>query len=68
MKYVKRVIHQQTLKYLENLDLIKPNFVVHGNNWESAFVLVINNKLFNQNNIIFIDRKITFLYNLFLKF
>jgi len=36
MKYVKKVIPQKTLDYVENLNLIKPNFVVHGNDWKSG--------------------------------
>ena len=31
IKYVKKVIAQKTLYYIENLKLIKPYFVVHGN-------------------------------------
>ena len=34
IKYVKKVIPQQTLDYVENLNLIKPNFVVHGDDWK----------------------------------
>ena len=36
IKYVKKVIPQKTLDYVENLELIKPNFVVHGNDWKSG--------------------------------
>ncbi len=36
MKYVKKVIPQKTLDYVENLNLIKPNFVVHGNDWKNG--------------------------------
>ena len=36
IKYVKKVIAQKTLDYTENLKLIKPNFVVHGNDWKSG--------------------------------
>jgi phosphoenolpyruvate phosphomutase / 2-hydroxyethylphosphonate cytidylyltransferase len=36
IKYVKKVIPQKTLDYVENLNLIKPNFVVHGNDWKSG--------------------------------
>ena len=36
IKYVKKVIPQKTLDYVENLNLIKPDFVVHGNDWKSG--------------------------------
>ena len=36
IKYVKRVIPQQTLDYVENLNLIRPDFVVHGNDWKKG--------------------------------
>ena len=36
IKYVKKVIPQKTLDYVENLELIKPNFVVHGNDWRNG--------------------------------
>ena len=34
MKYVKKVIPQKTLDYVENLELIKPDYVVHGDDWK----------------------------------
>ena len=36
IKYVKRVIPQNTLDYVENLKLIKPNYVVHGDDWKTG--------------------------------
>ena len=36
MKYVKKVIPQKTLDYVENLILIKPDFVVHGDDWKTG--------------------------------
>ena len=36
IKYVKKVIPQKTLDYVPNLNLIKPDFVVHGNDWKSG--------------------------------
>jgi len=36
MKYVEKVIPQKTLDYVENLNLIKPDFVVHGNDWKTG--------------------------------
>ena len=34
IKYVNKVIPQKTLDYVENLNLIKPNYVVHGDDWK----------------------------------
>ncbi len=34
IKYVKKVIPQKTLSYVSNLKLIKPDFVVHGDDWK----------------------------------
>ena len=36
IKYVKRVIPQNTLDYVENLKLIKPDYVVHGDDWKTG--------------------------------
>ena len=36
IKYVSRVIPQNTLDYVENLNLIKPNYVVHGDDWKNG--------------------------------
>ena len=36
IKYVKKVIPQYTLDYVENLNLIKPSYVVHGDDWKSG--------------------------------
>ena len=36
IKYVNRVIPQNTLDYVENLKLIKPDYVVHGDDWKSG--------------------------------
>ena len=36
VKYVKKVIPQKTLDYVENLNLIKPNYVVHGDDWKTG--------------------------------
>ena len=33
IRYVKDVIPQPTLDYTENLRMLKPDFVVHGNDW-----------------------------------
>tara|TARA_B110000971_G_scaffold195607_1_gene210139 strand:- start:1111 stop:2415 length:1305 start_codon:yes stop_codon:yes gene_type:complete len=34
IKYVKKVIPQKTLDYVSNLKIIKPDFVVHGDDWK----------------------------------
>ena len=36
IKYVKKVMPQKTLSYIPNLNLIKPNFVVHGDDWKKG--------------------------------
>ena len=36
IKYVTKVIPQNTLDYVYNLNLIKPNYVVHGDDWKSG--------------------------------
>ena len=35
MKYVNEVIEQKTLDYVENLKMVKPNYVVHGDDWKA---------------------------------
>ena len=36
IKYVRKVIPQKTLDYVENLNLIKPDYVVHGDDWKTG--------------------------------
>jgi len=36
IKYVKKVIPQRTLDYVDNLNLIKPDYVVHGDDWKTG--------------------------------
>jgi len=36
IKYVKKVIPQNTLDYTDNLKSIKPDFVVHGDDWKTG--------------------------------
>ena len=36
IKYVKKVIPQKTLDYIENLNLVKPDYVVHGDDWKGG--------------------------------
>ena len=35
IKFIKKVIPQKTLDYSHNLNLIKPDYVVHGDDWKS---------------------------------
>ena len=37
VKYVSKVIPQTTLDYTNNLKKIKPNFVVHGDDWKTGY-------------------------------
>ena len=36
IKYVKKVIPQKTLDYVQNLEVIKPDYVVHGDDWKKG--------------------------------
>ena len=36
IKFVKKVIPQKTLDYRNNLKLIKPDYVVHGDDWKKG--------------------------------
>ena len=36
IRFVKKVIPQKTLDYVENLNMIKPDYVVHGDDWKSG--------------------------------
>ena len=36
IRFVEKVIPQKTLDYTENLNLIKPNYVVHGDDWKTG--------------------------------
>ena len=36
IKFVKKVIPQNTLSYVPNLKMIKPEFVVHGDDWKKG--------------------------------
>ncbi len=40
-----KVIPQKTLDYKENLNLIKPNFVVHGDDWKNGFQKKVRNNV-----------------------
>ena len=36
LKYVKNIVPQDTLGYTKNLKLLKPNFLVHGDDWKKG--------------------------------
>ena len=36
IKYVDKVIPQKTLDYSPNLNLLKPDYVVHGDDWKTG--------------------------------
>jgi phosphoenolpyruvate phosphomutase / 2-hydroxyethylphosphonate cytidylyltransferase len=36
LRYVKKVIPQQTLDYVDNLNIVRPNYVVHGDDWKKG--------------------------------
>ena len=36
IKFIKKVIPQKTLDYTYNLNLIRPDFVVHGEDWKNS--------------------------------
>ena len=36
IKYVKKVIPQDSLSYVSNLNLIRPDYVVHGDDWKKG--------------------------------
>lgn len=47
IKGVDRVIPQKTLSYAENLRLLKPDYVVHGDNWVTGFQRPIREEVIN---------------------
>lgn len=47
MAGVERVVEQRTLSYAENLRLLKPNYVVHGDDWCEGFQQPIRQEVTN---------------------
>ena len=45
LKFVKNVIPQTTLDYRPNLKIVKPNFVVHGDDWKSGIQKLTRNQV-----------------------
>ncbi|MBE5822587.1 MAG: phosphoenolpyruvate mutase [Butyrivibrio sp.] len=42
---VSKVVEQKTLSYKENLKLLRPDFVVHGDDWKTGFQKVIRDEV-----------------------
>ena len=51
MKFVKKVIAQNTLDYRPNLELIKPHYVVHGDDWKNGIQKKRGHKLLNAKKV-----------------
>ena len=47
LRFVDKVIPQKTLDYTENLNLIKPNYVVHGDDWKTGIQKITRKKAIN---------------------
>ena len=47
IKFVKNVIPQQTLDYVNNLKKIKPDFVVHGDDWKKGIQKTTRSRVIN---------------------
>ena len=47
IRFVDKVIPQKTLDYTENLNLIKPNYVVHGDDWKTGIQKITRKKVIN---------------------
>ena len=48
IKYVKKVIPQTTLDYTDNLNLLKPDYVIHGDDWKSGPQSKIRKKVISE--------------------
>ena len=46
--FIKKIIPQETLDYTKNLDLLKPSYVVHGDDWKKGIQKNIRKKVINQ--------------------
>ncbi len=47
IRYVQKVIPQKTLDYRSNLHLIKPDFVVHGDDWKTGIQKKVRSQVIN---------------------
>ena len=45
LRYVKKVIPQQTLDYVDNLNIVRPNYVVHGDDWKYGVQQAVRQKV-----------------------
>ncbi len=50
IKGVSRVVPQNTLRYADNLRKLKPNYVVHGDNWRTGFQKPIRDEVIEVLN------------------
>ena len=48
LKYVNKVIPQKTLDYRPNLRKIKPNYVVHGDDWKKGILKSTRQQVVNE--------------------
>ena len=48
IKGVTKVVSQNTLDYTENLEMLKPDFVVHGDDWRTGVQKIIREKVINE--------------------
>lgn len=46
-KNVDKVVIQKHLDYTENLNLFKPDYVVHGDNWRTGYMQIVREKVIN---------------------
>ena len=51
IKFVKNVIPQNTLDYTKNLIKIKPNFVVHGDDWKKGIQKNVRKKVIKKDGL-----------------
>lgn len=47
LKYIDTIIPQYTLDYTDNLELLKPNYVMHGDDWKNGPQKETRNKVIN---------------------
>ena len=55
IKYVDKVIPQNTLDHTENLNKIKPDYVVHGDDWKKGY---LKNKISSYKMFVEVGRKL----------
>lgn len=50
IRYVSNIIEQETLDYTKNLQKIKPNYVIHGDDWQTGVQKPIRDKVIKTLN------------------